>query len=204
MLSLWTEFYFVCHCQQCCALFDQFFDCKWWREPNMYPSLCVWPRSPGQPVVWAGSIHGQYGDLWLGSGRQAGQQQEHPETQILQTGIALPYHLNTTDLCLSTSLWKLYSISDLVLIYLRSAYIFYVFFLCLQHCTLDLGSYIKDLSVVHKDLSSIVILDNSPGAYRSHPGEVIHICVHTHTTQMYAYFVMRCLCTVEVGSLHTP
>lgn len=39
-----------------------------------------------------------------------------------------------------------------------------------QHCTLELGSYIKDLSVVHGDLSSIVILDNSPGAYRSHPG----------------------------------
>uniref|UniRef100_A0A8C7DGH1 CTD nuclear envelope phosphatase 1 n=1 Tax=Oncorhynchus kisutch TaxID=8019 RepID=A0A8C7DGH1_ONCKI len=39
-----------------------------------------------------------------------------------------------------------------------------------QHCTLDLGSYIKDLSVVHNDLSSVVILDNSPGAYRSHPG----------------------------------
>lgn len=42
----------------------------------------------------------------------------------------------------------------------------------LQHCTLELGSYIKDLSVVHNDLSSIVILDNSPGAYRSHPGRV--------------------------------
>lgn len=42
--------------------------------------------------------------------------------------------------------------------------------LCFQHCTLELGSYIKDLSVVHSDLSSIVILDNSPGAYRSHPG----------------------------------
>ncbi|XP_064835409.1 CTD nuclear envelope phosphatase 1A-like [Oncorhynchus masou masou] len=39
-----------------------------------------------------------------------------------------------------------------------------------QHCTLDLGSYVKDLSVVHNDLSSIVILDNSPGAYRIHPG----------------------------------
>uniref|UniRef100_A0A8C0IWA5 Mitochondrial import inner membrane translocase subunit TIM50 n=1 Tax=Chelonoidis abingdonii TaxID=106734 RepID=A0A8C0IWA5_CHEAB len=39
-----------------------------------------------------------------------------------------------------------------------------------QHCTLELGSYIKDLSVVHNDLSSVVILDNSPGAYRSHPG----------------------------------
>ncbi|KAG2468165.1 CNEPA phosphatase, partial [Polypterus senegalus] len=40
-----------------------------------------------------------------------------------------------------------------------------------QHCTLEMGSYIKDLSVVHHDLSSIVILDNSPGAYRSHPGD---------------------------------
>ncbi|XP_058239311.1 CTD nuclear envelope phosphatase 1A isoform X2 [Hemibagrus wyckioides] len=43
------------------------------------------------------------------------------------------------------------------------------------HCTLDLGSYIKDLSVVHNDLSSIVILDNSPGAYRSHPDNAIPI-----------------------------
>uniref|UniRef100_A0A671M2B7 Mitochondrial import inner membrane translocase subunit TIM50 n=1 Tax=Sinocyclocheilus anshuiensis TaxID=1608454 RepID=A0A671M2B7_9TELE len=43
------------------------------------------------------------------------------------------------------------------------------------HCTLDLGSYIKDLSVVHSDLSSIVILDNSPGAYRSHPDNAIPI-----------------------------
>uniref|UniRef100_A0A672N775 protein-serine/threonine phosphatase n=1 Tax=Sinocyclocheilus grahami TaxID=75366 RepID=A0A672N775_SINGR len=44
-----------------------------------------------------------------------------------------------------------------------------------QHCTLDSGSYIKDLSVVHDDLSSIVILDNSPGAYRSHPDNAIPI-----------------------------
>ncbi|ELW63620.1 CTD nuclear envelope phosphatase 1 [Tupaia chinensis] len=44
-----------------------------------------------------------------------------------------------------------------------------------QHCTLELGSYIKDLSVVHSDLSSIVILDNSPGAYRSHPDNAIPI-----------------------------
>uniref|UniRef100_A0A8B9SHT3 protein-serine/threonine phosphatase n=1 Tax=Anas platyrhynchos TaxID=8839 RepID=A0A8B9SHT3_ANAPL len=44
-----------------------------------------------------------------------------------------------------------------------------------QHCTLELGSYIKDLAVVHSDLSSIVILDNSPGAYRSHPDNAIPI-----------------------------
>ena len=40
-----------------------------------------------------------------------------------------------------------------------------------QHCTLDFGSYTKDLSAICADLSSIFILDNSPGAYRSYPGE---------------------------------
>ena len=35
-----------------------------------------------------------------------------------------------------------------------------------QHCTLDFGSYTKDLSAICADLSSVFILDNSPGAYR--------------------------------------
>ena len=39
-----------------------------------------------------------------------------------------------------------------------------------QHCTLDFGSYTKDLSAICADLSSVFILDNSPGAYRSYPG----------------------------------
>jgi len=39
-----------------------------------------------------------------------------------------------------------------------------------QHCTIDYGSYTKDLSNISNDLSSIFILDNSPGAYRSYPG----------------------------------
>lgn len=39
--------------------------------------LCVYP---GEPVVWTGGFHSQYGNLWLSSGRQAGQQQEHSET----------------------------------------------------------------------------------------------------------------------------
>lgn len=39
-----------------------------------------------------------------------------------------------------------------------------------QHCTLDLGSYTKHLSAICGDLSSIFILDNSPGAYRAYPG----------------------------------
>ena len=41
-----------------------------------------------------------------------------------------------------------------------------------QHCTLELGSYTKDLSQVNEDLSSVFILDNSPGAYRYNPGEI--------------------------------
>nr|XP_054344343.1 CTD nuclear envelope phosphatase 1-like [Pongo pygmaeus] len=44
-----------------------------------------------------------------------------------------------------------------------------------QHCTLELGSYIKDLPVIHSDLSSVVILDNSPRVYRSHPDKAITI-----------------------------
>lgn len=39
-----------------------------------------------------------------------------------------------------------------------------------QHCTLDMGSYTKDLSSICPDLSSVFILDNSPGAYRAYPG----------------------------------
>lgn len=39
-----------------------------------------------------------------------------------------------------------------------------------QHCTPDLGSYTKDLSAICNDLSSVFILDNSPGAYRAYPG----------------------------------
>lgn len=42
-----------------------------------------------------------------------------------------------------------------------------------QHCTLDGGSYTKDLSMVNEDLSSVFILDNSPGAYRYNPGKSI-------------------------------
>lgn len=42
-----------------------------------------------------------------------------------------------------------------------------------QHCTLDFGSYTKDLSAICPDLSSVFILDNSPGAYRAYPGEIL-------------------------------
>merc|ERR1712129_489517 len=44
-----------------------------------------------------------------------------------------------------------------------------------QHCTQDFGSYTKDLSAICADLSSIFILDNSPGAYRAYPDNAIPI-----------------------------
>eukprot|EP00096_Caligus_rogercresseyi_P009372 TRINITY_DN3173_c0_g1_i1.p1 TRINITY_DN3173_c0_g1~~TRINITY_DN3173_c0_g1_i1.p1 ORF type:complete len:246 (+),score=65.48 TRINITY_DN3173_c0_g1_i1:41-778(+) len=44
-----------------------------------------------------------------------------------------------------------------------------------QHCTLLNGSYTKDLSAVNEDLSSVFILDNSPGAYRAYPANAIPI-----------------------------
>jgi CTD nuclear envelope phosphatase 1 len=40
-----------------------------------------------------------------------------------------------------------------------------------QHCTSDLTGFTKDLSKVCPDLSSVVLVDNSPGAYRNNPGE---------------------------------
>lgn len=44
-----------------------------------------------------------------------------------------------------------------------------------QHCTLDIGSYTKDLSAICGDLSKIFILDNSPGAYKGYPENAIPI-----------------------------
>lgn len=67
---------------------------------------------------------------------------------------------------------KLDTLTLHTLSFLCCQWLFLCFCFFCQHCTLDLGSYIKDLSVVHDDLSSIVILDNSPGAYRSHPGKI--------------------------------
>ena len=44
-----------------------------------------------------------------------------------------------------------------------------------QHCTPEMGSYTKDLSAICSDLSSVFILDNSPGAYRAYPRKYIFI-----------------------------
>lgn len=43
-----------------------------------------------------------------------------------------------------------------------------------QHCTPEMGSYTKDLSAICSDLSSVFILDNSPGAYRAYPRKYIY------------------------------
>lgn len=40
----------------------------------------------------------------------------------------------------------------------------------MQDCTIDCGGYTKDLTRVTRDLRSVLILDNSPGAYRRFPG----------------------------------
>ena len=45
----------------------------------------------------------------------------------------------------------------------------------MQHCTADYNGYTKDLKAIHADLSSVFILDNSPGAYRRFPDNAIPI-----------------------------
>lgn len=47
---------------------------------------------------------------------------------------------------------------------------FCLFLFFFKHCTLEIGSYTKDLSAICNDLSKIFILDNSPGAYKGYPG----------------------------------
>jgi CTD nuclear envelope phosphatase 1 len=39
-----------------------------------------------------------------------------------------------------------------------------------QHCTVENGAYIKDLSVIERDLGNVCILDNSPISYAWHEG----------------------------------
>ena len=38
---------------------------------------------------------------------------------------------------------------------------------------MDMNGYTKDLTMVCEDLSNIFILDNSPSAYRSNPGQYL-------------------------------
>ena len=38
--------------------------------------------------------------------------------------------------------------------------------ICFQHCKVDIFGFTKDLRIISSDLSSIFIIDNSPGAYR--------------------------------------
>ena len=58
-----------------------------------------------------------------------------------------------------------------------------------QHCTLEFGSYTKDLSAICSDLSSVFILDNSPGAYRAYPGKItiLHWCVGIYKRKLRSH-----------------
>lgn len=67
-------------------------------------------------------------------------------------------------------------------------------FSVLQHCTLELGCYTKDLSIVNEDLSSVFILDNSPGAYRYNPGKVFLDDACVYFSQFYCLFVCLFFC----------
>jgi len=49
----------------------------------------------------------------------------------------------------------------------------------LQHCQFEMFSYTKDLSTISTDMSSIFIIDNSPGAYKSYPGKSHVICEYS-------------------------
>ena len=42
----------------------------------------------------------------------------------------------------------------------------------LQDCKYEDGIYTKDLTLVDKDLSNVVILDNSPAAYKHFTGKI--------------------------------
>lgn len=44
-----------------------------------------------------------------------------------------------------------------------------------QHCTMDFNGYMKHLTTICKDLSSVFIIDNSPAAYRGNPENAIPI-----------------------------
>lgn len=64
-----------------------------------------------------------------------------------------------------------------------------------QHCTPELGSYTKDLGAICNDLSSVFILDNSPGAYRAYPGQFQRILIWR---SLYKYYVsFRCFVAIE-------
>jgi RNA polymerase II subunit A small phosphatase-like protein len=40
-----------------------------------------------------------------------------------------------------------------------------------EHCVFYDGHYVKDLSLLNRDISQTIIVDNSPMSYIFHPGE---------------------------------
>ena len=55
----------------------------------------------------------------------------------------------------------------------------------------DSGLYTKDLRLVDEDLSNVVILDNSPYAYRNFPGILKLLLVHCITISLIFYLLIR-------------
>ena len=65
-----------------------------------------------------------------------------------------------------------------------------------QHCTLEFGSYTKDLSAICSDLQSVFILDNSPGAYRAYPG----IRIHNYLLFLKKLYFLHCEFNIYIHS----
>ncbi|RYY68964.1 hypothetical protein EON63_24225 [archaeon] len=84
-----------------------------------------------------------------------------------------------------------------------------------ENCVFYDGHYVKDLSLLGRDISQTIIVDNAPTSYIFHPGTLtIHIHTHMHTPfqlwhglTMYVYVhglsLQRTLLTAP-PSLTTP
>jgi RNA polymerase II subunit A small phosphatase-like protein len=44
-----------------------------------------------------------------------------------------------------------------------------------ENCVFHDGHYVKDLSLLHRDLKQTIIVDNSTMSYIFHPGLAVHI-----------------------------
>ena len=66
--------------------------------------------------------------------------------------------------------------------------------LFLQDCTLEDSTYTKDLKLVDKDLSKVVILDNSPAAYKHFTGKTTkeeHLLVKTFDKKNLSTIIIK-------------
>lgn len=45
-----------------------------------------------------------------------------------------------------------------------------------ESCVFHRGNYVKDLSLIGRDLNKVIIIDNSPASYIFHPDNAVRIC----------------------------